>query len=276
MNIKNIIPDSVLCIISTFSGQESIEKAKRFIAFNRDVMSEFSVINLVFNSSEDAEMHLCKDFIQVYKDEFKSINCIYRLSNDGHMFGTLDLDEMCLWYAKSSGKKYLWKSTEDVIMRKELLDVDISEGKSFYYVPGFSYETLQLAGSINNLHKHYEDFYFAPQTNFFIVETASLDKLYGFDVQAKKEAYSYQKEKYPGLKPWDMKFPDGIKFGLEDLLGSECKSLTKECLLSEAGFKDLCQHVLLHKESDPSHKNIYLYKIGVCHYHHYKENVYIL
>jgi hypothetical protein len=276
MHLIDIIPNSTLVIIATYKGEESVEKAKLFTEINEYVASHFEKVRVIFNSTEDAPMNEVKKFIDVYTTTFPGAKCIYRLCNDGHMFGTMDLDEMCLWYAKEDGSKYLWKSTEDVIMDSNILGMKVPDGTEFAYLPGFSYEDLYLSLGTAEFISRYEDYPFTPQSNFFILDVTKVESLYGNDVQEKRSIYlSLLKEK-PSLKPWEINFPDCVKFSCESHLGRSTKGLKKACLLSEESFTSLAKHVRDHKEGNPAHPNIYLKEPGICHFHNYKNPVYYI
>lgn len=276
MQLRDIIPKSTLAIISTLSGPESLSKARLFFNHNRDVLEAFDNIRILFNYTNTVLPGLILDYTNLYKTLLPKATVTVRSINAGHMRGTIDLDETCLESAKFNESQYLWKASDDTIMHPPLLDVEVEANKGLYYIPGFSYETLTTAGSIGNLIEFYEDYWFAPQTNFFIIDTTKVPTLYGEGIDEKWDAYLMQKEKYVNLKPWDMQFPDGIKFGCEDLLGAETKHLSKQNLLNREGFEELATLIKFNREPDPSHKNIYLSRIGVCHFHNYKDNAYII
>jgi hypothetical protein len=191
------------------------------------------------------------------------------------MFGTIDLEEAILKYVKRElpEVQYLWKSMDDVITTSDLLDLDVEEAE-FYYLPGFSYESIQKAGGKQNLHKVYQAFdsgVYTPQTTFFILDVTNIDSIYGNDIDTKIAIYEEVKARNPSVKPWEVPF--NIKFDCETHLGRTTKDLKKYCLIEDQ-FEDLLDMVEVNKIGDPSHKNIYFEKLGVCHYHFYKDLIY--
>lgn len=270
MQLRDIIPNSTLAIIATATGPGCLEKADIFLRLNGDVMGQFDNLLLVFNATEEGKGYIT-EYQRMYKSAFKNIRIIYQMANRGHMFGTIDLDEACLQYAKEDGSRYLWKSTEDVLLSIDLFNVQVQDDMEFGYLPGFSYESLCMTASLLN---DYESKWFTPQSNFFIVNVTKVESLYGDNIEEKRNIYLSLLKGKPSLKPWDVHFPDGIKFACEDMLGYRVGLLKKECLLTDKTFRNLIKHVWNHKEADPSHKNIYFKEIGVCHYHNYKEPVY--
>ena len=191
------------------------------------------------------------------------------------MFGTIDLEEAILKYVKSElpEVQYLWKSMDDVITSSEILKIEVKEA-DFYYTPGFSYESIIKAGGRSNLHKIFEDYesgFWTPQTTFFILNITNIDSLYGNDVDSKTDIFKEAEAQRPSIKPWDMPFD--IKFSCEIHLGRTTKDLKKYCLVEDQ-LEELLEMVYYHRMGDPSHKNIYFYKPGICHYHYYKDLIY--
>jgi len=196
-------------------------------------------------------------------------------TNRGHMFGTMDLEEDLLSYVKKNipSAKYLFKSMDDVIIYDRLLEVEVPEA-DFYYLPGFSYETVVIKSrSIEDLYNNYETYkswYYTPQTTFFILNISNIASLYGDDVGWKYDHYMAVKKLRPEIKPWEVAFY--LKFDCESHLGRTTKDLSKYCLI-EPEFKQLASLAQTLPITDPSHKNIFFNRIGVCHYHFYNQNV---
>lgn len=267
MKLIDIISDSTLAIIATVTGPESIEKAKFFMEANREVLCEFSRIFIHLNYIDGISIHHVYDYCQAW-DVFlpDNVATIVHHKNAGHTKGTLDLDELCL---KDCSTKYLWKSTEDILLYPELLNKEVEE-RDFYYLPGFSYESLCKASTDENFIENYENIFFTPQTNFFIINKNSVKNLYGDDVELKWNVYLEFKKTRPDLKPWELTYPDGIKFSLEDMLGDTTKNISKQSLLNLNSMENLIIFVKSNKIGDPSHKNIFFSEVGVSHYHHWK------
>jgi hypothetical protein len=91
------------------------------------------------------------------------------------------------------------------------------------------------------------------------------------DIDTKTTIYQEVKARNPSIKPWEVPFD--IKFDCETHLGRTSKDLKKHCLIEDQ-FEELLEMVYYHRMGDPSHKNIYFYKPGVCHYHFYKDLIY--
>lgn len=282
MKLKELIPNSCFCIIATVDNESSLEKAELFIGANQEVIEQFPYIFLSINYLPEVSLDLVDRYTNLYSDTFtfasnnieitRSISFNVCPTNRGHMFGTIDLDESCLAEVKKIGFKYMWKINDDMLITPEILDKSVIPG-DFYYVPGFSYETLCKTEFIDNFIANYERSFYTPQSTFFILDVSKVDTLYG-DVDTRKKIWEEGKINNTNLRPWEVPQPDGIKFGLEDMLGYTTKDLYTRNLLSSESFNALVNHVGFYKEGDPSHKNIMLKEIGVCHYHYWKDKIF--
>lgn len=274
MYLSSILDQSCFATIATIT-EDSMEKLQLFYEYNQGLIKQFPHVIISTNSLEDTSMHT----INLYHNTWRKLvpNCIILNSteNKGHMFGTIDLEEAILKYVKRDlpEVRYLWKSMDDVITSSEILKIEVKEA-DFYYTPGFSYESIIKAGGRENLHKIFETYesgFWAPQTTFFILNITNIDSLYGNDVDSKTAIFKEAEAQRPSIKPWEMSFD--IKFDCETHLGRTTKDLKKHCLVEDQ-FEELLEMVYYHRMGDPSHKNIYFYKPGICHYHYYKDLIY--
>ena len=275
MKLQSLIDKSCYATIATITTKESAEKLEFFYQYNKGLIDRLPQVIISTNAADDASIHA----INLYHNTWRRLvpNCIILHSdeNRGHMFGTIDLEEAILKYVKAHMPEiqYLWKSMDDVITTADILEVEVDEAE-FYYIPGFSYESIQKAGGKENLRKIYDTFdsgVYTPQTTFFILDITSIDSIYGTDINDKIDVYQEIKARNPAVKPWEVPF--NIKFDCETHLGRTTKDLKKFCLLKDQ-FEDLLDMVEINKIGDPSHKNIYFEKLGVCHYHFYKDLIY--
>lgn len=274
MKLQSLIDKSCYVTIATIT-EDSFDKLNLFMQYNADLIKQFPRVIISTNSLEDTPMRK----INQYHNTWRRLvpNCIILHSDDnrGHMFGTIDLEEAILKYVKRElpEVQYLWKSMDDVITTADILEVEVDEAE-FYYLPGFSYESIQKAGGKENLRKIYDAFdsgFYTPQTPFFIIDITSIDSIYGSDIDTKINIYKEVKTRNPYVKPWEVEFD--IKFDCETHLGRTTKDMKKYCLLKDQ-FEDLLDVIEINKIGDPSHKNIYFEKLGVCHYHFYKDLIY--
>ena len=270
MKLQFITPKSCYATIATIT-KDSMDKLNFFMQYNADFIKQFPHVIISTNSLDDTSIHT----INLYHNTWRKLvpNCIILNStvNRGHMFGTIDLEETILEYVKRElpEVQYLWKSMDDVITTTDLLNLEVEEAE-FYYIPGFSYESIQKAGGKENLRKVYDAFdsgFYTPQTTFFILDITSIDSIYGTDINDKIDVYQEIKARNPSIKPWEVPF--NTKFDCETHLGRTSKDLKKHCLLKYQ-FEELLEMVEVNKIGDPSHKGLYFKEIGVCHYHYWK------
>jgi len=274
MKLRSLVNVSCFSTIATVK-EDSWEQLKFFLQYNESFIKNFPYIVLSVNKIPDLSNHALNAFKNTWLKSFPSSIILESDVNKGHMFGTIDLEESILNYVKNNipDVRYLWKSMDDVISTDDILDSEVEEAE-FYYIPGFSYESILKAGGKKNLHKTYEVFdsgFYTPQTTFFILDITNIDSIYGSDIEYKTSVYHQEKARNQNIKPWELPFD--IKFDCETHLGRTTKDLKKYCLIKDQ-FEDLLYMVEMHKIGDPSHKNIYFEKIGVCHYHFYKDLIY--
>lgn len=278
MILKDIIKESIFATIATVKEYECIDKSGMFIEHNKEVIKEFPVKIICLNKTDE-----CKDYIvEEYKNQWLSIFpdmiILYMDINRKHMFGTIDLEEHILKHIKSNYPdfKYLWKSMDDVLINKNILELEVEES-DFYYLPGFSYESILKANGKEHLYNIYENFesgLWTPQTTFFIIRCDNIDNLYGDDVDTKYAVYmDIKKNRNSQIKPWEIPFD--IKFDCETHLGRTTKDMKKYCL-TKSIFRKLLDFNDINPIGDPSHKNLYLSEIGICHYHFYNEPVFMI
>lgn len=276
MRLSEILNESCFGTIATIKDETCLEKLSFFIGSNKAFINNFNHIVLSFNWLETTSPEVILSYKKIWSENVPNVVFLESSTNRGHMFGTIDLEEDILKFVKSNytDVKFLFKSMDDVIVTNLLLDLDLPEA-DFYYLPGFSYESIIKANGRDNLYIIYEDFesgYWAPQTTFFIINVNLVDKIYGEDIEDKLNIYLEQKKTYPGIMPWDIPFE--IKFDCENHLGRTVKDFDKCPLLSFTPFKNLLQLVEIYKMGDPSHKNIFFSEIGICHYHFHKEGIF--
>lgn len=273
MVLESIIDQSCFATIATIS-KDSLEKLEVLSEANYYLIKQFDNIILSTNAAENVQQADIDVYHSRWKELYPKSIITHTDLNKGHMFGTIDLEEEILKVIREYDLKikYLWKSMDDVLTTTDILKLDLPEA-DFYYLPGFSYESILIAGGKDNLHKNFESDYWTPQTTFFILNINNIDSLYGDDVDSKMHLYQKEKARNEHIKPWDMPFD--IKFACEDHLGRTTKHLTKHCLIQDL-FEDLLGLVEFNRVGDPSHKNIYFQNIGICHYHFYKNSVYYI
>ncbi len=277
MQLQSILNQSSYAFTANISGKQDLDKLEIFQPYLEAFLDNFQNVIISTNSNPDTP----SDILALYHDKCRKIvpNCVilHSETNRGHMFGTIDLEKAILRYVKEKlpDYPYLWKSADDVIVSSDILTQEVPEA-DFYYLPGFSYESIIRAGSKEDLlfinrNEIFESGLWTPQTPFFILNVNGIDSLYGDDIEFKNGLYKDAQKYNPHLKPWDMSFD--IKFDCETHLGRTVRYLKKYCLVKPE-LEELIDFVMYNRIGDPSHKNIYFQRIGVCHYHFYNDLIY--
>lgn len=250
MTFKDLIPDSVL-VINGCIKDNSITALEGVISHNYEVFSKFDTKILILNKAENLTSKAFADYVDMWTSVFPDI--IFKLvKNIGHQLGAMWLEENSLLLAKNkSSKTYMWKFSDDWLITKDFLNVEILRS-DFYYLPSLSMESVVF-------NKHRE---FSPQTNFYIVDVKKINTLYG-----NVNDYKIEKDKYPDKFLWEI--PWEWKLCCEDTLAKYIKDQNLEIfnILNEDRFDELSIFVYGNNIGDPSHKNIFFEKEGLCHFH---------
>ena len=275
MKLADILEESCFGTIATVKGEECIQKLKFFMEYNKPFLNRFNKVIVSLNYVKELSPDILNQYKEIWSKNVPKAFIMSSGTNRGHMFGTIDLEETIFKYVKENYRsiRYLWKSMDDVLISEQILETEVVPA-SFYYIPGFSYESIVKAGGKDNLYSIYETFesgFWTPQTTFFIANITQLSNLYGSDIDDKYKVYTELKKANPEIKPWEIAFD--IKFDCETHLGRTTKNVTKYCLIGDK-FKDLLNFVETHHVGDPSHKNIFFNDLGLCHYHFYTDVVF--
>lgn len=265
MKIKNIIQDCTLGI-TLYATNNNIKDFISYLIYNKAIIEKFPNMVIAINSDEE-DLSFIKELLSMYIEE---VDLIFLDQNRGHMFGTMDLDEAVLHASKSYPQKYLLKISQDVILESYLEEVDIEKNQDFYFLPGFSYETVQRNVDASTLYDIFDKGKgddFTPQSNFFIVNKEIFSSIYGDKNIINNLHLQFQEilKTKPNAKCWE-EFTNP-KFDCETYLGNNVKFLTNniQSLLSKEEFNFLWEYIDSYKVGDPSHKNIML-PCGVCHF----------
>jgi len=275
MILRELLPRSVYGTIGTISGKESIDKLTSFFEYNLPFINSFPKAIFSLNTKEETSDEAVKEYMDIIFDNVKDPEILLSERNRGHTFGTMDLENDIIDCIKNdySGAEFLFKTMDDVVTYPYLLDTEIPFA-DFYYLPGFSYESIMKAGSKENLFNIYETFesgFWTPQTTFYIIRLHDSIDLYGDDIDNKFSIYQEAKKINSNIKPWEIEFD--IKLDCESHLGRSTKDLRKYCLLDKE-FNSLLDFVEQNHVGDPAHKNIFFKRLGLCHYHFYDKPVY--
>lgn len=259
MKIKHIIKDSVFVCVG-YVDENTLKTLPFYLKQNKFLLDLFDKVIGVFNG----DYKFCVEARKLFYDiRFPKtiINFSFLPINRGHTYGTLDLDNEAIRMGQMHGKKYIFKSTFDIIFTPEFLEIEIPD-VDFYYMNGIGYSTISQNSFEDCLSNH-----FFPQTNFYIINS---DIDYMNEEKEIDEVWELQKQ-YPNKKPWELK------------QGFECETFLKRCvfrnnlsvhhLIPEQNYIDLMAFIKTNQIHDSSHKNILINSVGVCHAHYPNHNI---
>ena len=253
------------CSIGYISKPEDIELLERMLLYNYPVISKFNYIVAHHNCSNDAIKYL-NDYNSIWKKVFgDGVTVLPQIENRGHTFGTMDLDNSVVKYAKTLPIDFIYKSTNDILLDSQILNSNITDEFELYFLQGIGYTGLYPVGFDISLYikKYLEPMYLYPQTNFYII-SKNVD--YINDEVYVNTGYNHCRSlpNYSG-RVWEV-IQD---FSSEHLL-KQCIIRNKfkyKHLISDDTFTRLLTAVKEYKICDCSHKNIYIEEVGVCHLH---------
>ena len=253
MILKDLINKSWYGSIGYIENRNSIETLGSYLLHNQPVLDEFEGHIFAFTYKELDIDYLAEVINSIYPEAI----IIHLENNRGHNFGTADLDNAIFDFCKTIKIEWLCKTSTDVILQPEVLDIPIQEA-DFYYMNGIGYGGMEKYNFDNT--KILFD-YFYPQTNFYFINVSKTDYLN--DKEYLDETYEYIQslENYNG-KIWEY-IQD---WTCEDFLLNCVKrnNLSKYHLIAPKTYIKLLELVKQNQIHDCSHKNIMIE--GVCHY----------
>lgn len=268
MKLKNIINESVFGSIGCITKSDDIESLERYILHNFSVISQFSKIIIAHTKLENITQQEMNDYNDVWVKYFGNKCIIINRKNYGHTFGFVDLDKTVLFEAKRLGYKWVWKSTNDVLLTENIFNIEMDESE-FFFIQGHgytgidSYYKLNVDNAVNSFKNNgYE--YFFPQTNFFIIK---LD----IDCLCKDEWFDDLYSKCINDPNYNNnKTQIEYKYLLCEIVLRDCvwrNKLKCKHLINKESYKKLIETIILNRISDSSHKNIFFTECGICHFH---------
>jgi hypothetical protein len=257
--IRQLASKSAYGAVGYIGSKQDLELLEQYIVFNLPVLKEFKQILIATNYDLD----LREDNFQLWKKYFPKCILIDNDKNRGPAFGTADLDNLVFNYCIDNKVKWLFKSSNDVIIKESFLDKEIPES-DFYYLIGISYEDLCL----NNFNYEKITNKFFPQTNGYFINVSKCDYLVTKEFL---DTTYKQIVNIPGYnnKPWEYMSEWSCELFLKKCV--ERNNLTKFYLLSKEKHNQLCEIVHAYRIGDPSHKNIMIE--GICHFQHPEQQI---
>ncbi len=268
------IYDSVFCSIGCITKEEDIETLNSYILYNKKVIDKFSKIIIAHTKLPNIEDRLFLKYNEIWKEFFSEKVTVIKRPNFGHTFGFIDLDNTVIEESKKQGFKWVWKSTNDVLLEKQIFDIEIKDAEFlFFQGHGITVLNSYYQGDIDKAVENFKDNdykYFFPQTNFYIIKL-NIDFL--IDPNRFKSLYiQCINDPDYGNNPIQTEY----KYLLCECELRDCiyrNKLKCKHLISKKSYRQLLQTILEFKIADSSHKNIFFKECGVCHYHFKNQDV---
>lgn len=266
--------DSAFCSIGCITQEKDIETLWGFLEYNKPVINRFGKIIVAHTKTNNISDKLFQRYNQVWKEFFPNFVTIIERPNFGHTFGFTDLDNSVLTEAKKQGFKWVWKSTNDILLEKQIFDVEMDDA-DFFYFQGHGYTGLNSYYTLD-VNKAVESFkdggyqYFFPQTNFYIIKTdidflinhMEFNKLYNKCISDPEYINNKTQTEY--------------KYLLCECVLRDCvyrNKLKSKHLIGKESYRQLLETILMYKIADSSHKNLFFKECGVCHFHFPNEQI---
>jgi hypothetical protein len=274
MKFGDIVTESAFCSIGCITKKEDIDTLWGFLEYNKFVINRFEKIIVAHTKTDNITQDQLIDYNKVWLNFFGDRCVVINRPNHGHTFGFTDLDRTVMAEAKRHSVKWMWKSTNDILLEKQIFDVEMDDA-SFFYFQGHGFTGLDtyyqqsVDKAVNNfLDDGYE--YFFPQTNFyiikanvdFLIEPTKFDELYTKCINDP----NYNKNKTQ----------TEYKYLLCECVLRDCvyrNKLKSKHLIGKESYRHLLETILMYKIADSSHKNIFFKECGICHFHYPNEQI---
>jgi hypothetical protein len=270
--LYDILPNSAYCSVGTITSEQSVEDLDVLLNGNKDILNKFPYIVVAQNRVSTISDEVYEQSKQVWINHFPDVTILDIDVNRGHCFGAMDLDNAVVDFAKTLPIEYIWKSANDIYLTSNMLGNKFDKNTQFYYLQGIGQGGIEnyknVGEAIKNTYENITHMY--PQTNFYII---SKDVDYINNKEYVNECYD-KCINTPGFtgKAWE--YIQG--FTNEDLL-RECikrNEFKYKHLLSYETYNNLVNFVVMYNVHDCSHKNVFLIKHGICHFHDIHSGVY--
>lgn len=274
MKLESIINQSAFCSIGCITKPDDINVLERFVLHNFPVVSKFPKVVIAHTKTDNITQEQLNEYNNIWIKHFRDKCIVMNRKNYGHTFGFVDLDKSVIFESKHMGYKWVWKSTNDVLITEKIFDVEMDDAEFFFLqAHGFtgiqSYYNLDVDLAVNSF-KDNKYQYFFPQTNFFITNTRG-DNL--IDKKFFEERYNEcinDPEYNTGGTQIQFKYMLAEAV-LRDYVNRNfliCKHL-----INKESYKNLVKLIVDVRMGDSSHKNILFNECGICHYHYYESPV---
>lgn len=266
--------DSAFCSIGCITKEADIETLWSYLQLNRETINRFGRIIVAHTKTNNVTQDQLINYNKVWLDVFGERCIVLNRPNFGHTFGFTDLDNTVIEEAKRQNVKWIWKSTNDVLIEKQIYNVEM-DGAEFFFFQGHGITGLDTyyKRDVNKAVENFKDNgyeYFFPQTNFYIIkgdvdyliEPAKFDELYNKCIADPDYSKNPTQTEYKYLL---------CECALRDCVWRN--KLKCKHLIGKESYKQLLETILMYRIADSSHKNIFFKECGICHFHFPNEQI---
>ena len=266
MKINDIIDKTAVLICGNLSTENNLEKHKIIAEHNKPVFEKFKMVVSIFNKTSDFNDDDLNTLNNMLKYIYNSTT-LTDWSNRGHQIGYVDLDKTGFSFIKDNFKdiKYIFKIDADYLVKDLFLDLEIDKDTDFFYQP--SVNLRDLNDFDNNINKYYELFQednyrdgFCPATNNFIVST-KMDFLYEDSGTIKSLFDEWIAMGYENSN-------QNLVLAAEHSLSKSIKrnNFKRQMMYDFDTFNKILSLMNEYSIGDPTLKNVYIDRIGMCHW----------
>lgn len=275
MKLNNIVNKSSFCSVGCIAKKEDIESLESYILYNKNVISEFPQIICAHTKVDSVSNEDFEKYNSLWTKHFGlDKTTVISKPNRGHTFGSIYLDKTVISKSKELGFEWCWKSANDILLNKNIFDVDMRDG-SFFYLQGHgitgmnTYHNGIVDHAVESFSEENYEHYF-PQTNFYItniktddlINSDKFDELYNKCISDSEYKINKIQTEY--------------KYALAELVLRDFSwrnNLKLRHLIGKNSYRQLINVIMDYRIADSSHKNIFFTECGICHFHFQNESV---
>lgn len=271
VKLKELASRSVFGSVGTLLSEKDLVLFISYVKYNKNFLSHFPEILYSFNG----DSRLIDQVGPLLKEILSNNIHILTTENLGHTFGTFLNDRNIISYADQLPYDYIWKFSNDVVVKDTILDKEVSDNFGFYYINNIGYNVFNTYPKQELLSVLMSQEFYYPQTNYYIIKNhinfyPDLDTIMDL-----KEQYETAKITNPGIQPWHAIQGCDCEHMLAKTV--EQNNLSKKYLLSEQSTKTIIDFIHERVIHDGSHKNIAYSELGdLCHLHHPNDISYLI
>ena len=266
--IKDIINASTILICGHINEENNFEKISYIIQHNNSILHNSKKIVIVLNKSENISDIEFNNIIKLFKSKFKNCIILKDHINRGHQIGYIDLDKIGIFYINQNIEcNYITKIEIDFIVDDTFLNLKIPNDIDFYFVPSVCivdiYDRYDEIIKNHKLKNSPTNPITQPSynTNIYIIK----NKFNDIYESSEEIENCYIKWINSGYKNTSQNTVLCAEHSLSKFIIKH--KLSRFCLLQDEDFIHFVNYTKNNNVSDSTLKNIYIQRLGICHWH---------